>query len=319
MLNKYPLWKNVLLLVLIQLGFVYAAPNLFPEQPAVQISPTTAMANVDMDTLQTKVNTLIKAVPIHPISEEFAKQTILLRFNNTDTQLRVKDILSAELGDDYTVAVNLLSSTPRWMQAIGALPMKLGLDLRGGVHFALEVDIDNLIVQRMQGLTKSIAKNLQQANIRYTELIPKEKQLDILFRDTMSLDQAKALLQRQFPAFEFTTSIAATHRNQLTAQWTRQGLNSLRQLAIEQTINTLRNRINELGVAEPIVQQQGSNRILVDLPGVQDIARAQQILGGTAFSVGWSSYLADEFNSGRGVGRNVCSWAYSHAKEKAIH
>ena len=188
MLNKYPLWKNVLLLVLILLGFVYAAPNLFPEQPAVQISPTTAMANVDMDTLQTKVNTLIKAVPIHPISEEFAKQTILLRFNNTDTQLRVKDILSAELGDDYTVAVNLLSSTPRWMQAIGALPMKLGLDLRGGVHFALEVDIDNLIVQRMQGLTKSIAKNLQQANIRYTELIPKEKQLDILFRDTMSLD-----------------------------------------------------------------------------------------------------------------------------------
>ncbi|RDH39951.1 MAG: protein translocase subunit SecD [Candidatus Aquirickettsiella gammari] len=282
MLNKYPLWKNVLLLVLILLGFVYAAPNLFPEQPAVQISPTTAMANVDMDTLQTKVNTLIKAVPIHPISEEFAKQTILLRFNNTDTQLRVKDILSAELGDDYTVAVNLLSSTPRWMQAIGALPMKLGLDLRGGVHFALEVDIDNLIVQRMQGLTKSIAKNLQQANIRYTELIPKEKQLDILFRDTMSLDQAKALLQRQFPAFEFTTSIAATHRNQLTAQWTRQGLNSLRQLAIEQTVNTLRNRINELGVAEPIVQQQGSNRILVDLPGVQDIARAQQILGGTA-------------------------------------
>jgi preprotein translocase subunit SecD len=281
MLNKYPLWKNVLLLVLILLGFVYAAPNLFPEQPAVQISPTTAMADVDIDTLQTKVNSVIKSVPIHPISEELAKQTILLRFNNTDTQLRAKDILSAALGDDYTAAVNLLSSTPHWMQAIGALPMKLGLDLRGGVHFALEVDIDNLIVQRMQGLSKSIAENLRQATIRYAELIPKEKQLDILFRDTMSLDKAKALLQRQFPAFEFTSSISA-NRNQLTAQWSSQGLNSLRQLAIEQTINTLRNRINELGVAEPIVQQQGNNRILVDLPGVQDIARAQQILGGTA-------------------------------------
>ncbi len=281
MLNKYPLWKNVLLLVLVLLGFVYAAPNLFPEQPAVQISPTTAMANVDMDTLQTKVNTLIKSAAIHPLSEALAKQTILLRFSNTDTQLSAKDILSADLGDDYTVAVNLLSTTPRWMQAIGALPMKLGLDLRGGVHFALEVDIDNLIVQRMQGLTKSIAENLRQANIRYAELTPKEKQLDILFRDTANLEHAKALLQRQFPAFEFTTSIA-TNRNQLAAQWTSQGLNSLRQLAIEQTINTLRNRINELGVAEPIVQQQGSNRILVDLPGVQDIARAQQILGGTA-------------------------------------
>jgi preprotein translocase subunit SecD len=281
MLNKYPLWKNVLLLVLILLGFVYAAPNLFPEQPAVQISPTTAVANADMDTLQTKVNSLIKSVTIHPIREELAKQTILLRFNSTDTQLRAKDILSAALGDDYTVAVNLLSSTPHWMQAIGALPMKLGLDLRGGVHFALEVDIDNLIVQRMQGLSKSIAENLRQATIRYAELIPKEKQLDILFRDTMSLDKAKALLQRQFPAFEFTSSISA-NRNQLTAQWSSQGLNSLRQLAIEQTINTLRNRINELGVAEPIVQQQGNNRILVDLPGVQDIARAQQILGGTA-------------------------------------
>lgn len=281
MLNKYPLWKNVLLLVLILLGFVYAAPNLFPEQPAVQISPVTAMASADMDVLQAKVDALIKSASINPLNEELAKQTILLRFNNTDTQLRAKDILSAALGDDYTVAVNLISSTPRWMQAIGALPMKLGLDLRGGVHFALEVDIDNLVVQRMQGLTKSISENLQQANVRYTELIPKEKQLDILFRDTMSLDQAKALLQRQFPAFEFTT-VSSTNRNQLTAQWTTQGLNSLRQLAIEQTINTLRNRINELGVAEPIVQQQGSNRILVDLPGVQDIARAQQILGGTA-------------------------------------
>ena len=280
MLNKYPLWKNSLLLVLLILGFIYAAPNLFPEQPAVQISPSTAIMHVNLEALQARVNALIKAVQISPVSEELNQQTLLLRFNNTDTQLKAKDILSSELGDDYTVAVNLLSSTPRWMQAIGASPMKLGLDLRGGVHFALEVDINNLIAQRMQGLAKNISENLQQARIRYMELTPNEKQLSILFRDTSSLTQAKNLLQQQFPAFEF--SEVTDNPKQLIVVWSNQGLNSLRQLAIDQTINTLRNRINELGVAEPIVQQQGSNRILVDLPGVQDIARAQQILGGTA-------------------------------------
>lgn len=280
MLNKYPLWKNSLLLVLLILGFIYAAPNLFPEQPAVQISPSTAIMHVNLEALQTKVNALIKTVQISPVSEELNQQTLLLRFNNTDTQLKAKDILSSALGDDYTVAVNLLSSTPRWMQAIGASPMKLGLDLRGGVHFALEVDINNLVAQRMQGLAKNISENLQQARIRYLELTPKEKQLSILFRDISSLTKAKSFLQQQLPAFDFTE--ATDNPKQLVVVWSNQGLNSLRQLAIEQTINTLRNRINELGVAEPIVQQQGSNRILVDLPGVQDIARAQQILGGTA-------------------------------------
>lgn len=280
MLNKYPLWKNVLLITLLILGFIYAAPNLFPEQPAVQISPSTAIMQVNLEALQSKVNNLMKAVKISPTSEVFNQQTLILRFNNTDTQLKAKDILSSALGDDYTVAVNLLSSAPHWMQAIGASPMKLGLDLRGGVHFALEVDINNLIAQRMQGLAKNIGENLQQARIRYLDLTPKEKQLSILFRDNNSVTKAKNLLQQQFPGFEFSQT--PDNPKQLRAVWSEQGLNNLRQLAIEQTINTLRNRINELGVAEPIVQQQGNNRILVDLPGVQDIARAQQILGGTA-------------------------------------
>ncbi|MES2141693.1 MAG: protein translocase subunit SecD [Pseudomonadota bacterium] len=280
MLNKYPLWKNILLVLLVVLGFIYAIPNLFPEQPAVQISPV-AVANPDMALLNSKVEKLIKLGQIHPISEESEKQTLFLRFKNTDVQLKAKDILSAALGDDYTVAVNLLSSTPKWMQAIGALPMKLGLDLRGGVHFALEVDINSVVTQRMQGLMKNINENLQQANIRYTELIPVDQQLHLTFRDAISLSKAKQLLGRQFPDFLVTAETSRQHY-QLSLQWTEQGLNNLRQSAIDQTINTLRNRINELGVAEPIVQQQGKNRILVDLPGVQDIARAQQILGGTA-------------------------------------
>lgn len=280
MLNKYPLWKNILLVVLVVIGFIYAIPNLFPEQPAVQISPV-ATVNTDMGTLNAKVEQLIKTGRIQPISQELDKQTIFLRFKNTDVQLKAKDILSATLGDDYTVAVNLLSSTPKWMQAIGALPMKLGLDLRGGVHFALEVDINSVIAQRMQGLMKNIGENLQQANIRYTELVPVDQQLNLVFPDANSLNKAKSLLERQFPEFLFTTQTVNQHY-QLSLQWTEQGLTNLRQSAIDQTINTLRNRINELGVAEPIVQQQGRNRILVDLPGVQDIARAQQILGGTA-------------------------------------
>lgn len=280
MLNKYPFWKNSLLLVMLLLGLFYAAPNLFPEQPAVQISPATTLVNADMAALQNKVNALLISKQISPLREERDKQTILLRFNNTDTQLKAKDILSAALGDNYTVAVNLLSSVPRWMQMLGALPMKLGLDLRGGVHFALEVDINNLIVQRLQGLAKNIAQNLQQEHIRYTQLIPQGQQLAILFNNAKDLAQAKFLLQRQFSAFEFASSDIKP--NQLIVKWTDQGLTSLRQLAIEQTMNTLRNRINELGVAEPIVQQQGSNRIIVDLPGVQDIVRAQEILGGTA-------------------------------------
>lgn len=280
MLNKYPFWKNSLLLVMLLLGLFYAAPNLFPEQPAVQISPATTLVNADMAALQNKVNALLISKQISPLREERDKQTILLRFNNTDTQLKAKDILSAALGDNYTVAVNLLSSVPRWMQMLGALPMKLGLDLRGGVHFALEIDINNLIVQRLQGLAKNIAQNLQQEHIRYTQLIPQGQQLAILFNNAKDLAQAKFLLQRQFSAFEFASSDIKP--NQLIVKWTDQGLTSLRQLAIEQTMNTLRNRINELGVAEPIVQQQGSNRIIVDLPGVQDIVRAQEILGGTA-------------------------------------
>jgi len=282
MLNKYPLWKNGLLSLLILVGFLYATPNLFPEQPAVQISPVTAVSNTDMIALNATVEKLIQAGQLHPISQENDKQTIFLRFKDTDVQLKAKDLLSAVLGDNYTVAVNLLSSTPKWMRTIGALPMKLGLDLRGGVHFGLEVDINSVIMQHTQGVIKNISENLQQANIFYTALRPEAKQIHILFRDASSLNKAKYLLERQFSDFSLTMTSGKGQPYQLFLQWTEQGLTRLRQAAIDQTINTLRNRINELGIAEPIVQQQGRNRIIVDLPGVQDIARAQQILGGTA-------------------------------------
>ncbi len=284
MLNRYPLWKNCLLIFLTILGFVYAVPNLFSEQPVVQISPVAA-AGADMAALNTKVQQIMKTEQLYSIGQTNDKQTIILRFPNTDIQFKAKDILSSALGNDYTVAVNLLSSEPEWMKMIGAIPMKLGLDLRGGVHFSLEVDLRSVVAQYMQGLVKSIKEDLQQANVHYTKLIPTEEgnQLRFLFCDKRSLDEAQHLLARQFPEFAFKVAqVVDSQSYQLILQHTEQGLMLLQQSAINQTINTLRNRINELGIAEPIVQQQGRNRIVVDLPGVQDIARAQQILGGTA-------------------------------------
>lgn len=278
MLNQYPRWKNVLLILLVFIGVVYAIPNLFPEQPAVQISPANPLSQVNSDDLAQKVKISLQRQNLAPLSQSVDHQTLLLRFSNTDAQLKAKDSLAEALGDEYTVAVNLVSSAPHWLQTLGAVPMKLGLDLRGGVHFALEVDMQTVFAQRMQGVVKNVSEQLQKACLRYTELHPNERQLSVVFRDEPSVERARRLLEPQFPQFTLTTQPGY----QLVLTWTEAGRMTLQQTALDQTMNTLRNRINELGVAEPIVQQQGRNRILVDLPGVQDIARAQQILGGTA-------------------------------------
>ncbi len=278
MLNQYPRWKNVLLILLVLIGMVYAIPNLFPEQPAVQISPANPLSQVNLDDLAQKVKISLQRQNLAPLSQSVDHQTLLLRFSNTDAQLKAKDILAEALGDEYTVAVNLVSSAPHWLQTLGAVPMKLGLDLRGGVHFALEVDMQTVFAQRMQGVVKNVSEQLQKERLRYTELHPNERQLSVVFRDQPSVERARHLLEPQFPQFTVTTQPGY----QLVLTWTEAGRMALQQTALDQTMNTLRNRINELGVAEPIVQQQGRNRILVDLPGVQDIARAQQILGGTA-------------------------------------
>lgn len=280
MLNKYPLWKNLTLIFILLLGFLYAAPNLFPEDPAVQLSPP---ADIKIDTaFVNKIQQTLRAANIQANSVHIENQSLLLRFRDTDTQLKAKDILASALGEDYTVAVNLASSTPQWLLSLGAQPMKLGLDLRGGVHFALEVDTNSIIKQRIAGMIKNISDGLRQANIRYAAVLAQpNNDVIVAFRDKNTQADAKSLLQRQFPELHFIEN-NQNDRYQLIGQWTPEGLAKVRQTAIEQTMTTLRNRVNELGVAEPIVQQQGPDRIAVDLPGVQDTARAQQILGGTA-------------------------------------
>lgn len=283
MINKYPLWKNLLLVFILLLGLLYAAPNMFPDEPAVQISAPTG-TKIEQ-TLIDKAAQTLKANDFKTKSIKVENQNLLIRFFDTDTQLKAKDLLTTTLGEDYTVAINLAPSTPQWLVNLGANPMKLGLDLRGGVHFALEVDIKTVIKQRMEGVVKNISDTLRHENIRYAAVVSRQvqnqNQVVIAFRDNATLTAAKPIVQRQFPELELKTQTQGGHY-ELVGQWTTEGLDKIRQSTIEQTMTTLRNRVNELGVAEPIVQQQGPDRIAVDLPGIQDTARAQQILGGTA-------------------------------------
>lgn len=279
MLNKYPLWKNLLLLFILLIGFFYALPNAFGEDPAVQVSPPTGSTinSVIID----KVQNALQIAGLRVKAVQQSGSELLVRFSDTDTQLKAREIIKAALGDDYTVAINLAPATPSWLMALGAQPMKLGLDLRGGIHFAYEIDVDSIVTQRLAGIVKGSGDLLRKDGIRYAAIIQQQNQILWGFRDQDSLSNALPILQRQYPELQFSQRNIGD-RFQLIATWSAQSLNDLRQQAIDKTMMTLRNRINELGVAEPVVQQQGANRIAVDLPGVQDTARAQQVLGGTA-------------------------------------
>jgi preprotein translocase subunit SecD len=279
MMNKYPLWKNIFLAIILVLGFIYAAPMLYGEDPAVQVTLNSGVRPAA--DLVNKITAALHNANLANKSIQQENQTVLIRFTDTDTELKARDVLQAMLGDDYTVAVNIAPATPNWLVALGAQPMKLGLDLRGGVHFALQVDTDAVVEQRMQGIVKNISDVLRQANIRYTAVVQQQNQVMVGFREAQAQADALTLLQRQFPELQFVQQNQGD-RYQLIGVWSPQGLVKLQQTAIDQTMTTLRNRVNELGVAEPVVQQQGPDRISVDLPGIQDTARAQQILGGTA-------------------------------------
>jgi len=279
MLNKYPVWKNILLVGILLLAVVYAAPNFYGDDPAVQISPPTGV-KIDA-ALQDKVQKVLQADNLPPKALQSDGQELLIRFKDTDTQLKAKDVLKTLLGDDFTVAINLAPATPPWLMSLSAAPMKLGLDLRGGVYFALQVDVDAVVNQRLQGMVKNMSDAMRTADIRYAAVIQQKQGVLLGFRDPTNQANALALLQRQFPEMQFAQQNQGD-RYQLIATWTPQGLSDLRQHTIEQFMTTLRNRVNELGVAEPVVQQQGADRIAVDLPGVQDTARAQQVLGGTS-------------------------------------
>jgi len=280
MLNHYPLWKNLLLVGILLLGLIYAAPNLYGETPAVQISLNHHIHTAEQTT-QTIQSTLQHAGLAYK-SIETVNRDILIRFRDTDTQLKAKDLIKQALGDNYTVALNLAPATPHWLTVINAAPMRLGLDLRGGVNFLLTVDADSVINQRLEGEVRNVGVAFRDAKVRYMDLNrTKDNAIFMQFRDTENFNKAYKVLSEQFNQL----LVKKTEKLQifeLTATFSPATLDDIRQYTVEQTMTTLRNRVNELGVAEAVVQQQGMDRISVELPGIQDTARAKEILGGTA-------------------------------------
>ncbi|HBD7330448.1 TPA: protein translocase subunit SecD [Legionella pneumophila] len=277
MQNKYPLWKNLMLIVIAVIGFIYAIPNLYTENPVVQISAGT---DEDTETIKNQVESILKNANMDYKSLVVERDGVEVVFSSTDSQLLARDVIKNSLGSDYTVALNLAPSTPAWLEAIHADPMKQGLDLRGGVHFLLEVDVESVISRRYEGIMKNIGQELREAGIRYSGIrYLSDKGIELRFRDSDSMENALVELRQKISDVVF---VKTKTQNSILGAISPAELNSIRQNTIEQTMSILRNRVNELGVGEAVVQQQGATRVAVDLPGIQDAARAKQILGGTA-------------------------------------
>ena len=279
MLNKYPLWKNLLLVVVLILGFLYALPNMYSEDPVLQISSSK---QVKLNEVATTVENSLARSKIEFKKIDAKDDSLEVRFNSTDMQLLARDKLKKTLGGDYTIALNLVPSTPDWLRAIGATPMKQGLDLRGGVHFLLEVDVESVLARRYDGVLKSIGHYLREASVRYSGMrVIKDNGIELRFRTDENLKSAQDIIKKHFP--ELIVNENATPKSlSLNYILDANEINNVRQATIEQTMGILRNRVNELGVGEAVVQQQGSTRVAVDLPGVLDAVHAKEILGGTA-------------------------------------
>jgi len=279
-MNKYPLWKYLLVLAIVVVGVVYALPNLWGEIPAVQISPTRT-TKVDSVVLE-KAEASIKVAGIPYSGASLDDKGARLRFTDTEDQLKARDFLQKELGDGYTVALNLVPAAPAWFEHIGARPMYLGLDLRGGVHFLMQVDLRSVIRKAEEVTADDVRRVLREKRLRYLTVARLEAGgLEVRFRDAAERDQALELVRKELRDVEFTAS-ARGNEHFLSGRLSPSSVAEKSRFALEQNITALTNRVNELGVAEPIVQQQGSDRIVIQLPGVQDTAKAKEILGRTA-------------------------------------
>jgi len=278
--NKFPLWKNSLIVLAVALAFIYAAPNLYPPDPAVQISGQSGAMVIDQAVLAVAEKALDEA-DIEHFAAEANGENALIRLRDVDLQLRAKEVVQAELGGDYIVALNLAPTTPDWLKGLGGVPMKLGLDLSGGVHFLLEVDLDSALTTRLESDLQDVKAALREERIRYRTFQIKDQQLIGQFRDEQQVEQARALIRNNFrdlqPQF-------GQGQNPLSLVLSLSDIaaSDIEDNAIKQNLTSLRNRVNELGVSEPLVSRQGKNRIVVELPGVQDTAEAKRIIGKTA-------------------------------------
>jgi preprotein translocase subunit SecD len=276
-MNRYPVWKYVLIAVAIAVGLLYMLPNFFPEVPAVQVSTSKATIKVDAGTLST-VETALKGANIAYENATLDATGVKVRLADTDTQLKAKDALQRRLGEDYIVALNLLSSSPQWLASLGALPMYLGLDLRGGVHFLLQIDMKGAIDKAADRYTTDIRSLMREKRIQYGGVSREGQNVVLRFRDEGERSKARGEIETAFPDLAIRTQDTGGELR-LIAALKPEAQKRIQDGAVQQNITILRNRVNELGVSEPIVQQQGADRIVVQLPGVQDTARAKDILG----------------------------------------
>nr|WP_314263501.1 protein translocase subunit SecD [uncultured Moellerella sp.] len=277
MLNRYPLWKYLMLIAAIIIGLLYALPNLYGEDPAVQITGVRGTAANEQTLVQ--VRKILDEDKIQSKSIALENGMILARFNSSDVQLHARESIMAGLGDQYVVALNLAAATPSWLEALGAEPMKLGLDLRGGVHFLMEIDMDTAMTKLQEQNMDSLRTDLRDQNIPYSAIRKIDGYgVEVRFRNSDDRSKADSYLTRRYPDLILSNG----SNNTMTATMTDDRLSEARSYAVSQNITIIRNRVNQLGVAEPLVQRQGADRIVVELPGIQDTARAKEILGATA-------------------------------------
>ncbi len=284
-MNRYPWWKYAILAVTLVVGLLYTLPNFFGEAPAVQVSSGKATLKVDA-ALVPRVEQALAAASIQADFVQLDGMSVRARFADTDTQIKAKDVISAALNPDpsdpgYIVALNLLSRSPAWLTRLHALPMYLGLDLRGGVHFLMEVDMKSALTKRAEALTGDIRTLLREKNIRHAGIAREGDNVEIRFRDAATLTAARTLLADQLPDLQWVETADGADIK-LAGSLKPEAARRVQEQALKQNITTLQNRVNELGVSEPVIQQQGLDRVVVQLPGVQDTAKAKDIIGRTA-------------------------------------
>ncbi|MDO8292780.1 MAG: protein translocase subunit SecD [Gallionella sp.] len=279
-MNRYPLWKYLLILAVLLAGLIYTLPNFYGESPAVQISPLRASMKADAALLE-RVEKILKTSSLNPEVAALDGNSVKARFADTDNQLKAKDVLVGQLGEDYMVALNLLSRSPQWLTNLHALPMYLGLDLRGGVHFLLQVDMKAALGKALEAATGDIRSALRDQKIAYSGVSREGNMLLVKFRDADARSKGEAEIKQRFADYALNAKEAGGEFV-LQATLKPEAERRIQDSAVQQNLLTLRNRVNELGVAEPVIQQQGVDRVVVQLPGVQDTARAKDILGRTA-------------------------------------
>lgn len=278
MLNKYPLWKNLMIIAILVIGGIYALPNLYGENQAIQISGSKGITLEKED--YAKIEQVV-AQDCPDCKVERNEGQALIRFEDNDLRLKVKEKLTSELGDNYVVALNLAAATPDWLKSIGAKPLKLGLDLRGGLHFLMEVDMDEALKKIVTQTVQDFRAELREEKLRLSGIRPVGNDVIITFRDAETRDKAMQLLRGKHADMTFEAD--EEDGQQIIKMVMKENkIKEIKTYAVEQNINIIRNRVNELGVAEPLVQRQGADRIIVELPGIEDSARAKEILGATA-------------------------------------